>query len=349
MELTRKHTTRILLYFEVVFITVYILEEFTKLSKKDNTIIVENNSNIIQAIPLEMVSGIVLIDKISITSTLIETLLKKNIVLTWIQNNGKFIGQLENTHNYNIIRQDKQFKLYYNDEKRLELSKCIIKGKIHNQREVLKRYYRNKEDENLKKAIDTIKYYFNKIDTCDSIRQIMGYEGYVARTYYSGIGTLLPEKFHFEKRTKQPPEDPFNSLISFGYTLLMYEFFNGIKNKGGNPYTPFMHDLRNGHPALCSDLMEEWRPILVDTIAINMLKNGELNEDNFYKSKGGVYLEKFGMKKFLYKYENKMKSSHKFSADEKPYTYRRTIENQIQSFFDIVSDNKNEYVSILIR
>lgn len=220
---------------------------------------------------------------------------------------------------------------------------------MHNQREVLKRYYRNSQDENIKKAVDEVKYSLEKIDSCTSINQIMGYEGYVARIYYKGVGSLLPKEFCFEKRTKQPPTDPFNSIISFGYTLLMYEFFNGIKNKGGNPYIPFMHELRNGHPALCSDLMEEWRPILVDTIAINMLKNGELKSENFYSNNGGVYLDKIGIKKFLYKYECKMKSSHKFFDSEKPYTYRRTIENQIQAFFDIVSENKVEYNAILVR
>lgn len=180
-----------------------------------------------------------------------------------------------------------------------------------------------------------------------------GYEGNIAQLYYRGINQLLDDDFKFTKRTRRPPKDPFNSLLSFGYTILLYEIYTACINKGLNPYVAFFHTDKHKHPALCSDLMEEWRPVLVDTLCLALVNRGTLTSEHFEHINQGaaVYLTKSGSKVFLAEFEKRMRQEVKYiqSVDHK-MSFRRMLDYQAgQCIKALESGEPSIYSPIYIR
>ena len=163
----------------------------------------------------------------------------------------------------------------------------------------------------------------------------------------------IAKKYNFKTRTKRPPKDPFNAVISFGYTLLHYEIFRILVTKGLNPYAAFLHSDRHKHPALCSDLMEEWRSILVDSLAIALLNNNKIayEDFDFDEESGGVFLNKKACAKFVEQFEKRLRQEVSY-IKEVPYkmSFRRIIEYQVMLLIKALEENEpNIYSPVLIR
>jgi CRISPR-associated protein Cas1 len=170
-----------------------------------------------------------------------------------------------------------------------------------------------------------------KIETASSIEQIMGYEGTASRKYFEGLSFLIKREFHFNGRTRMPPKDPFNSLLSFGYTLLLYEAYTAVLNKGLHPYAGIMHKDRQGHPALASDLIEEWRPVIVDSLSFSLLEKRTFKKEDFIENeeKGGVYLNKNQTKRFIKEFERKLRTEARYiESIEGRMSFRRALQHQ---------------------
>lgn len=147
--------------------------------------------------------------------------------------------------------------------------------------------------------------------------------------------------------------DPFNSMISLGYSIILNEIYGKIEGKGLNPYFGVMHKDREKHPTLASDLMEEWRAVLIDTTALSMLNGHELTTENFYSGidQPGVFLEKEGFKKYIQKLETKFRTQNKYlSYVEYSVSFRQALNMQINQFVKAIeTENVEEYSPILIR
>ena len=133
------------------------------------------------------------------------------------------------------------------------------------------------------------------------LNSLWGMREQMKEKYFQVLGQLIEPEFAFEGRSRRPPMDPFNSMISLGYSIILNEIYGKIEGKGLNPYFGVMHKDREKHPTLASDLMEEWRAVLIDTTALSMLNGHELTTENFYSGidQPGVFLEKEGFKKYI--------------------------------------------------
>lgn len=134
---------------------------------------------------------------------------------------------------------------------------------------------------------------------------MMGYEGNASKVYFKSLGQLVNSNFKFYNRSKMPPRDPFNAMLSLGYTLLLYEIYTAISLKGLNPYAGFMHKDKQGHPALASDMIEEWRPVIVDSLVMKLIQNNDILLNDFYNDGDAVLLTKSGLKKFIQSFEKR--------------------------------------------
>lgn len=332
---------------------IYVYDQGSKIQYKDGRLQIDTQDECTKSIPIENIDNVLLFGAVNITTGCINTLLKKGIHLTWLSKNGSFFGRLESTSNVNITKQRLQFRKSDDENFKLEISKQFIKGKTKNQRTILQRYARIAKDANLSFQIKEMEREIKRIDNALSINELMGIEGNLARIYYSGLSVILPDEFKFKKRTKRPPKDPFNSLLSFGYTLLHYEIFTSVVTRGLNPYAAFLHSDREKHPALCSDLMEEWRPVLVDSLAIAMIKKRQISKNDFNEDKntGGVFLNKEGCQKFTVEFEKRLKQEVAY-VEKLPYrmSFRRIIDRQILELTKAMENDSPEiYESILIR
>ena len=243
---------------------LYIYEQGIVLRYKENRLLITYTNGDYKSIPIENIDNVVIFGGIQLSTACMHNLLIKGIHVTLLSKTGSYFGRLESTSNINIDRQREQFRK--SDDKKfcLAIGKKFIKGKATNQRTLLIRANKDLKSEILSSVINSMFGIIKDINDSKTIEELMRIEGYLARLYFNAINHIIDKKYSFKTRTKRPPKDPFNAVISFGYTLLHYEIFTTLVTKGLNPYAAFLHSDRHKHPALCSDLMEEWRAILVD-------------------------------------------------------------------------------------
>lgn len=332
---------------------VYVYEQGAMLKYKENRLIINYSENDFKSIPIENIDNIVIFGAIQVSTKCVQQMLTRGVNLTILSKNGSYFGRLESTGHVNINRQRLQFRKSDDKNFSLNISKRFIKGKVANQRTILMRANKLLKSPELTNIVLKISVYSKNIDNAKSIEELMGIEGHLAKMYYKGISNVIDKEYSFSQRTKRPPKDPFNSVLSFGYTLLHYEIFTIVESKGLNPYAGFLHSDRHKHPALCSDLMEEWRPMLVDSLAIALLNNNKIKKENFEynEENGGVYLDKEGCKKFIAEFEKRLRQEVGY-VKEVSYkmSFRRIIEYQIMQLIKAIEeDNPNLYSSILIR
>ena len=334
--------------------SLYLTEDGVHLTLKDNRIVVKKSSDVLKEISLERVDNIVLVGNISMTSPLSIELLEREIPVNWLSSTGKFYGRLEPTTRVNIARQREQFRRADDDKFSLELAKTFIIEKVKNCQVVLRRYNRNFDFEDVQENIDELKRYVIKISEAESVEQLLGYEGNCAKLYFKSLGMMVKNDFKFDKRTRRPPKDKFNCLLSLGYTLLLYEIYTAIVNKGLHPYCSFLHKIRSGHPALASDLIEEWRPTIVDSLVMNLVQMKIITEEHFLpqdETTGGVFLTQEGLKIFIRKFEERLKQHNSYlSYVDYPLSFRESLQFQVGSLVKAIEEETPDiYRAVLIR
>lgn len=327
----------------------YITEKGVTISKQQGRFVVGRNQETILEIPEETLEGLLVTDTVQLTSQAMVSLLHLGIPVTWLSSHGKYFGRLESTSHVNVFKQKQQFILQ-DKPFSLALSRRVLMAKVRNQLTLLRRYNRERQIPSVMIDIHNMMTMADHMKTADERDILMGYEGMAAKIYFSALGKIVEPSFAFEKRSKRPPLDPFNSLISFAYTLIMYELFTAITNEGLHPYVGFLHSLKAGHPALASDLMEEWRPILADSFVVSLIRHHEIKSDHFYKDEEsqGVYLTTEGRKIFFQAYEKKMRSINQY-IDGK-HSYRRSLNYQAAQYSQaLMAESAIKYEPILIR
>lgn len=334
---------------------LYLTEPGSLLSRDGNRLIIrKDKESVVKSIGLETVEGIVVIGACHLATGLATELLERDIPVTWLSSMGRFFGRLEPTTGFNIERQLVQFELHRDCSFRLALSKSWIAAKLKNCRVLLRRYNRERELTEVEQLCCTYDALLQKVSQSSSIEELMGYEGVGSRYYLKALSLLLPEEFRFEGRSKRPPRDPFNSMLSFGYTLLLYEIYTALTGKGLHPYLGFMHQPKRGHPALASDLMEEWRPIVVDSLAMGLVTTNQIKFDDFtcdQSGNGGVYLTREASKGFIEKFEKKLRSHNQYlTYVDYPLTFRESMSFQVGALVKALENaDPTLYRSVVLR
>lgn len=331
---------------------LYVYEHGTTINWKSNCLEIRTSGNE-RSVPIEKVTCITLFGNIQLTTQTITALLIRGIPVTWLSKDGKFFGRLDSTSNINIFRQKKQFRCSDNLDFRLELSKLIVNAKILNQRTVLKRYNKVQQSPILEAAIEQLAKEAKLSQRSRTIHGLKGHEGIAARHYFNALSSMMPDEFSFKGRSRKPPKDKFNSLLSLGYTILLYDIYNAIVSKGLNPYAGFLHEDRERHPTLASDLMEEWRAIIIDSLILNMINRNMLESEDFgqMEQNGGILIGKQNIKIFLKEYESKIATKSKYIKSV-PYelSYRMAfLEQSTQLTRALEAEDAALYEPIIIR
>lgn len=333
--------------------TLYLTEEGSFLEKKGNRVRIRKTDYTLKELPIEKLESVILVGRTHITTPLMTEFLEREIPITWLSSIGKFYGRLEPTTSINIERQREQFRRADDEIFCFELAKSFINAKIKNCRVLLQRYNRNRNLDTVNEHIDYLRNQALKVNSADRLEQLLGFEGNASRVYFEALGLLVKEDFKFTGRSRQPPTDPFNSLLSFGYTLLLYEIYTAITNKGLHPYASFMHQVRKGHPALASDLIEEWRPTIVDSLVMNLISNKIISIEDFKPpaDNGGVYLTREGSKIFIQKFEQRIRSANQYlTYVDYPLSFRESLQFQVGSLVKAIEhDDPTIYRPVYIK
>ena len=331
---------------------LYVCDQGAVINSDQGYFVVKQKDGMLKKVPKETLEAIAIFGNIQMTTQCTKECLERGIPVSYYALNGAYFGRLHSTRHVNIFRQKKQFANSENEEFCLGFAKNVLKAKIHNQRVVLKRYERS-SSEDLQEECKNIKIAENKLQNSSSIEEIMGYEGNASRNYFKGVSKIVKEDFKFNGRNRQPPKDPFNSMISLGYSLLMQEIYGELESHGLHPYAGFIHKDKERHPTLVSDLVEEWRAVIVDSVVLSLIQGNEIKIENFDMdwNTGGVFIKKEGMKVFIQKFEKKLASEMGYLDYVNARTsFRRAIWLQIRELVKAIeTEDYSLYHPMTIR
>ncbi len=339
--------------------TLYLMEHGCELSKESERLVVEKDDKRLVEIPAIKVDQVLVFGNSQITTPVMKFCLNENIPIALLSAQGRYCGVIDNHSTDSVLLHRDQFKRAEDDVFCLQLAKAMVIGKLSNSRLVLSRQARKRNNEKIKIALEAIKKNINKISDVTTLDEVRGYEGHSAKVYFAAMGELLREsvgdKWVFSGRKRQPPPDPVNALLSFGYTLLFYNVYSLMRARGLNPHVGFLHPIRQGHPALVSDIMEEFRSIVVDSLVLNLLLNQQLNQQlkpeqfTVSKEEGSCYLNNEARKLFINAFEKKMNAPLTHPITGLHLDYRRCIETQIKSVASLIRGHSDVYQAVVLR
>ena len=252
----------------------------------------------------------------------------------------------------NIELRRRQFQAAADPAACLDLARRIVAGKIRNQRTLLRRNARELPEDVLHRLAESRR----RAERASSLEQLLGMEGTAARDYFScfalmfkpGEGADAP-LFEFASRNRRPPRDPVNALLSFLYSMLVKEMVVTLVGVGFDPYLGFYHQPRYGRPALALDLMEEFRPLVADSVAIGLINNGELRPSDFIARGGAVALTDAGRKRVIEAFERRLDALVIHPRFGYAISYRRIFEVQARLLGRLLSGEIDQYPAFTTR
>lgn len=272
-----------------------------------------------QSIAAQTVEQVVLMGNPQVTGDALVYALELGMPVHYLSSFGKYLGSALPGYSRNGQLRLAQYQLYNDSEPRLELVKAIVAAKIHNQYNVL--YRHNERDNPLKERK-------NQVKSQKTIDQVRGIEGLAAREYFACWSRMVGTQWIFTGRNRRPPTDPVNSLLSFAYGLLRVQVTAAVHVAGLDPYIGYLHEVHHGQPSMVLDLMEEFRALIADNVVLAVLRNREIQPQEFTESLGAYLLKEKSKKTFLQAFERKMNDEFKHPVFEYRCTYRRAVELQ---------------------
>lgn len=292
-------------------------------------------------LPLHKITQVVVAGNVTLTTPVLQTLLQRNVGVTYLTGHGRFLGRLGPPLSKNGRLRIAQHQAYHNPVRRMEMAQACVVGKLHNQRVLLMRYQRKLENPDIDNAIDILERCEEntaavKPDTNpppDALHPqaestwgtIMGYEGTGGAAYFNVFGHLLREGWDFPGRKRRPPTDPVNALLSFAYTLLYHQTLSAVQIVGLDPYVGFLHGSQYGKPALALDLMEEMRSIIADSVTLTLINKRILHHDHFKEDLGAYQLTDAGRRRFYQQWEKRLDTEIRHPTFSYKVTYRRAL------------------------
>lgn len=281
---------------------LYVQTQGAYLNLEHDTVRVQVEGETALRAPLLRLSAIVVFGQVNISPFLIQRCAEDGRSLVWLSSAGRFKARLEGSTHGNVLLRRAQHLALSDSEAPREIARQMVAGKIQNSRQVLLRGARESSDVDdrakLGLCADRLASVLTRLRKAEDLEEVRGAEGEAARAYFSAFGCLVRqdrECFDLHGRNRRPPRDPTNAVLSFLYTLVRSECVAGLESVGLDPQVGFLHALRPGRPALALDLLEEFRPVVADRLALTLINRRQLQEKDFEPGPGGgVYLNERG-------------------------------------------------------
>lgn len=293
--------------------TLYVTLSDTYLALDGENVIVRKEEEIKLRMPLHNLEGIVAFGYTGASPALMGKCAEKNIALTFLTANGKFLARVSGKSRGNVILRREQYRIADTSEQGLSIAKNCIVGKVYNSRHVLARaardYPQRIDVEGITRIVNQLADSIVRIRNAESMEQLRGFEGEAASSYFSVFNDLIlqqKEDFVFETRNRRPPTDFVNAMLSFAYTLLMHDVEAALETVGLDSYVGFLHTDRPGRASLALDMMEELRPVLADRFVISLINKKIINAKGFeYRENGAVLMDNDTRRSFLKQWQER--------------------------------------------
>lgn len=324
---------------------VYVTEPGAYVGSRSGRLEVTKNREPLASARMIDVSQVNLYGNVQISSQLMRECFSREIPVCWFSWGGWFQGIAEGLPTKNIELRRRQFGIAF--QAGLPIARRMVEGKIRNCRTLLRRNERFPNDD----AFGQLKGLAERALTAASLESLLGVEGAAARIYFSRFSSMLREDlaFDFTSRNRRPPRDPVNCLLSYLYSLLTKDLTAVAVGVGFDPYLGMFHKPRFGRPALALDLAEEFRPLVADSVAINVINNGEVKPSDFQVRGGGVSLTPQGRKAVTQAYERRLDQEITHPVFKYRITYRRVMEVQARLLAAHLNREVPEYIPMVTR
>jgi CRISPR-associated protein Cas1 len=308
---------------------LYVITPEAYLSLDGENVVVKKDNETSMRLPLHNLENIVCFNYLGVSPALMGACTERNIGLSFLKPSGRFLARVTGRVKGNLLLRKKQYQLSENEEACASIAACFLLGKIYNSRKVIERALRDHallvDVPKLKAVSGFLKHTLKSIQISETLEELRGLEGSAAKQYFGVFGQLILQQrqdFAFQERSRRPPRDNINSLLSFLYTLLTYEVASSLEVVGLDPYVGFLHADRPGRPSLALDLMEELRPIFADRLALSLVNRKQICGKGFIqKESGGILMDDETRKTVLSAWQTRKQGEfiHPFLEERIPF------------------------------
>lgn len=293
--------------------TLFVMTEDVYLALENDNVVVHQSEKVLAKVPLHSIEGIVCFSYKGASPALMGRCGEIGVSMSFYSPRGRYYCSILGEENRNVLLRREQFRFADDANAALDYAKSFIIGKIYNAKWVLER---TKRDHALRVNVERLTEQSGKLSIAlssarqsSSMDELRGVEGLAAKDYFYAFDDLVlrnKDDFFFTGRSRRPPLDRLNALLSFCYSILTNDCIAALQGVGLDPYVGFMHTDRPGRASLALDLVEEFRPVLADRFVLTLVNTGAVKPDDFeIHENGGVFLSDSGRKKVLSAWQKK--------------------------------------------
>jgi len=322
-----------------------------RIQKDGEVLKIVHDDEVIGEARLGETSQVVLFGSVHVTTPVVQELCQRGIPLSYLSSGGWFYGITHGMSHKNVELRRRQYAVAADPARCLELARRFVRVKIANCRTLIRRNHPSPSEELLGALTGDIR----RAGHVDGLDALLGVEGMAAHRYFSAFAEMLAPgegetaTFDLRTRNRRPPRDPVNALLSLAYAMLAREWTVVLFSVGFDPYLGFYHQPRYGRPALALDLMEEYRPLIADSLVLTVVNNGEVRAEHFVHGLGAVSLTAAGRRKFIEAYERRMSQEITHPVFGYRISYRRVLEVQARLLARHLSDEIPDYPPFTTR
>ncbi len=333
---------------------LYVQEPGARVSKSGEVLTVETEAGKTE-VALGDISELVLHGPVSLTTPAVAALLRAEIPVTYASSGGWVLGHTVSTGHRNVAMRIAQYRAAFDQRKCLALARGLVAAKLRNSRVFLRRNAKAGDEAEREDALEALARLADRAPHAVTESELLGLEGEGAARYFRLLPTMFGDaardfpEFAFNKRTRRPPADPVNAMLSLGYAMLTRTWLTVLSAVGFDPYLGFYHHPRFGRPALALDMMEPFRPILADSTVIQVINNGEVKADGFVAAGPAVNLKPHARRAFIAAYERRLDQEVTHPVFGYRVSMRRLLEVQARLLARHLAGEIDEYPHYLVR
>jgi CRISP-associated protein Cas1 len=308
---------------------LYVTTPEAYLSLDGENVVIKKDEHSSTRLPLHNLENIVCFSHLGASPALMGACAERNVGLCFLTPNGRFQARITGKVRGNVLLRKKQYQVSEQEAASVPIAASFLLGKIANSRKVIERALRDHamlvDTQALTQASAFLKGTLGVISDCKSTAELMAFEGSAAKIYFGVFDQLILQQradFTFRERSRRPPLDNMNSLLSFLYTLLTNEVASALEAVGLDPYVGFLHQDRPGRPSLALDLMEELRPVFADRLALSLVNRKQVTGKGFVaKESGGILMDDETRKTVLSNWQERKKEQilHPYLKERIPF------------------------------
>lgn len=351
--------------------TLYLTQPGSQLHKEHDRLLIKHGEEVLEAVPLIKVDQVVLMGRgVGLTTSALHALTRKGVDIVYLSGAGRYVSRVIGAEHKNGRLRHQQSLLASDPQFALQTAQNIVHGKIVNQRAFIQRHAERANWAG--RALSAMEDMARVVESAQNLDQLRGMEGQAAKEYFGLMRRLLraPSEggsWNFDRRAYYPPTDPVNALLSFTYSLVLRDVTTACELIGLDPYLGFFHAIDYGRPSMALDLMEEFRPIVADSLVLEAVNRPYVSLVDFEQvdltekeeerdaneaprsTVHAVYLAGSGREKVIAMYENRVNDESMYTYQNQQVSYRYIFQLQAQAMARLILGEAREYVPFTVR